>query len=67
MRKLDLHQSVLPTDSVKSGSNRFSTLVFIDVFGLLFHKIVNPLIMGLIFFGAVMLTALLMWLFDKEL
>ena len=35
-------------------------------FGLLLHKIVSPLIMGLIFFGAVMPTGLLMRLFGKK-
>ena len=35
-------------------------------FGLLLHKIVSPLIMGLIFFGAVVPTGLLMRLFGKK-
>jgi predicted membrane metal-binding protein len=35
-------------------------------FGLLLHKIVNPVIMGLIFFGAVLPTGFLMRLFGKD-
>lgn len=35
-------------------------------FGLLLHKIVNPVVMGLIFFGAVLPTGLLMRLFGKD-
>ena len=35
-------------------------------FGLLLHKIVSPVVMGLIFFGAVMPTGLLMRLFGKK-
>ena len=35
-------------------------------FGLLLHKVVSPVIMGLIFFGTVMPTGLLMRLFGKK-
>lgn len=35
-------------------------------FGLFLHKVVSPLVMGLIFFGAVMPTGLLMRLFGKK-
>ena len=35
-------------------------------FGLLLHKIVSPVVMGLIFFGTVMPTGLLMRLFGKK-
>ena len=35
-------------------------------FGLLLHKVVSPVVMGLIFFGTVMPTGLLMRLFGKK-
>lgn len=36
-------------------------------FGLVLHAVVNPLIMGLIFFGAVLPTGLMVRLFGKDL
>jgi hypothetical protein len=36
-------------------------------FGLLLHHIVNPIVMALIFFGAVLPTALMVRLFGKDL
>jgi hypothetical protein len=36
------------------------------LFGLLLHRIVNPLVMGLLFFGTVMPIGLLMRLFGKD-
>ena len=35
-------------------------------FGLLLHKVVSPVVMGLIFFGTVMSTELLMRLFGQN-
>jgi hypothetical protein len=35
-------------------------------FGLLLHKIISPVVMGLIFFGAVMPTGILMRIFGKK-
>jgi len=36
-------------------------------FGLLLHKVVNPIIMGLVFFGTVLPTGLIMRLMGKDL
>ncbi len=36
-------------------------------FGLLLHKVVNPIVMGLVFFGTVLPTGLIMRLLGKDL
>ena len=112
MTQSSFHENLLPTDEVKSGSDRSLGVVFTVVFGiigllplwngeniriwamiiaglflgaalifpkvlgplnriwfqfgLLLHKIVSPVVMGLIFFGAVMPTGILMRLFGKK-